>query len=947
MKKELTTQPCLAHYNGNKDNIVTTDASNTGLGIVLWQRQNNGELKRIAFASRYLNDAEKKYFLGELELLAVVWGLERFRFHSYGKQVQLFSDHQALEPLIKKNKINKQFSARLTRWLDRLNHFDITLKYTAGKEIKFTDFISRNPTENADPEENYEEEFVINAIAQLATVNERIGRIFNQSENSNTTKMDNMHDTRKRTGTSHCKTNNGHSNSTLTAHKTITDKNEQLTDPIRFANSEKKTMADNNNNRQNTDKFNRDSQLKYHWGADDEIMRIINRRDNSPETKELVERRIELTRPGHMRHQWHKKLDREILLPRRPNDGDRKEIKRIDIRLRRKEECRDTHLGGGYFKDFGDEIPPAAGSTTETNPDTIGIQKATYDTESTVSSSPEEPTTTKEPGSYPAIPVQDYRDGPIEEIAVRYVRINRVIEERAPRNRQQEDNIRAAELDFMLDLEALIKETSADPDLIELQCCLEDKNMLAIPEGYKHVAKRPTHRWGITMVDDRIIIPKSLRYAALNALHFGHPGVNKMCNDAVIFWWPNMRADIEKKAKTCSACLNAGKNLKIQLPNTEKSKIEPPKNPGQELQIDFTGNLNSKHLNSSPFILVAVDKNSRWPVAKICKNTNHDTVITFLREYTNVYGVPEKIKSDRGSTFISKEYKNFCNEQNIIRKYGTPNLHTGTGLVERTIQSLKNLIKANLEDTQNLRESLNKALYVLRFTTHTEMKKTPFEQHFGRKPRTKLSNFKNAISVDSKELSVYITRNSTGEITDHLVMSKKKNNDPKYRREMTFTQNKKPSNTVSNEKNHNYPFTFYEKAHTKSSLGSKFENKLQTAISGTKHTITTDKNKTIHRKVISNPIPFQNTATPTKRISTRQSSTEQPLCSKTNEDGTTTCSYRRKEPPRPENTENSSDWLKRKEQPRNQKGQFTSPEKSTGKPMDLDLSIVSDDEFQC
>ena len=115
-----------------------------------------------------------------------------------------------------------------------------------------------------------------------------------------------------------------------------------------------------------------------------------------------------------------------------------------------------------------------------------------------------------------------------------------------------------------------------------------------------------------------------------------------------------------------------------------------------------------------------------------------------------------------------------CNEHNIIRKYGTPNLHTGTGFVKITIQLLKNLIKANLEDTKNLHEVQNKALYVLRFTTHTEMKKTPFEQHFEPQPRTKLSNLKNAISVDSKELSVYITRNSTGDITDHLVMSKKK-----------------------------------------------------------------------------------------------------------------------------------------------------------------------------
>ena len=104
IKLELTKLPFLAHYNGSKDNIVTTDASKTGLGIALLQKQSNNELKPIAFASRYLNDAEKKYSIGELEILAVVWGLERFRFHLYGKQVQLFSNHQALEPLLKRNR---------------------------------------------------------------------------------------------------------------------------------------------------------------------------------------------------------------------------------------------------------------------------------------------------------------------------------------------------------------------------------------------------------------------------------------------------------------------------------------------------------------------------------------------------------------------------------------------------------------------------------------------------------------------------------------------------------------------------------------------------------------------------------------------------------------------------------------------------------------------------
>ena len=80
IKKMLTEEPALAHYAKDKDIIVTTDASRTGLGITLWQKQADGELKPIAFSSRFLNDSEKSYSIGELELLAVVWGLEKFRF---------------------------------------------------------------------------------------------------------------------------------------------------------------------------------------------------------------------------------------------------------------------------------------------------------------------------------------------------------------------------------------------------------------------------------------------------------------------------------------------------------------------------------------------------------------------------------------------------------------------------------------------------------------------------------------------------------------------------------------------------------------------------------------------------------------------------------------------------------------------------------------------------
>ena len=124
LKDYITKIPCPAHHNDNNENILTTDASTKGLGATLWQRQKDGNLKPVGYASRFLSDTGKKYAINDLELLAVVWGLQHFRFHIYGRQIEVLTDHQALQSLIKVNRSNKTYSARLTRWIDRLAHFD-------------------------------------------------------------------------------------------------------------------------------------------------------------------------------------------------------------------------------------------------------------------------------------------------------------------------------------------------------------------------------------------------------------------------------------------------------------------------------------------------------------------------------------------------------------------------------------------------------------------------------------------------------------------------------------------------------------------------------------------------------------------------------------------------------------------------------------------------------
>ena len=187
LKKEITEAPCLAHFDPKKDNFITTDACNTGLGATLWQKEDEN-FRPIAFASRFLTDCERKHAINELEFLSVLWGLEYFRYYVYGKKVNLLTDHQALQPLLKRNRAHKQYSARLTRWLDRLSHFDVNVQYTARKNIPLTDYLSRHPilterqaeTSCENEEKEAEEEFVINQIYGLFEFNRTNGSITQQ-----------------------------------------------------------------------------------------------------------------------------------------------------------------------------------------------------------------------------------------------------------------------------------------------------------------------------------------------------------------------------------------------------------------------------------------------------------------------------------------------------------------------------------------------------------------------------------------------------------------------------------------------------------------------------------------------------------------------------------------------------------------------------------------------
>ena len=94
----------------------------------------------------------------------------------------------------------------------------------------------------------------------------------------------------------------------------------------------------------NTEITEMDRENFYHWGATREIMEIIRRRNNRPETRRLIEQRIGLSRPGTLRRRYDHYTQTTVFAPARPNKRTREEIAEIYAEIMR----RANRLGGRY-----------------------------------------------------------------------------------------------------------------------------------------------------------------------------------------------------------------------------------------------------------------------------------------------------------------------------------------------------------------------------------------------------------------------------------------------------------------------------------------------------------------------------------------------------------------------------------------------------------------------
>jgi hypothetical protein len=128
-----TTQ---SFFDPKKTTVLQCDASCKGLGATLMQ-----EGQPLLYSSRALTPAETNYSQIEKEMLAMLYGLEKFDVYTYGRKIQVQSDHKPLEIITKKpvSSAPKRLQAMLVRC--QRYHFEVT--FTKGTSMYIADTLSR------------------------------------------------------------------------------------------------------------------------------------------------------------------------------------------------------------------------------------------------------------------------------------------------------------------------------------------------------------------------------------------------------------------------------------------------------------------------------------------------------------------------------------------------------------------------------------------------------------------------------------------------------------------------------------------------------------------------------------------------------------------------------------------------------------------------------------
>ena len=168
-KQHLSTSPVLAFFNVCQPTRLCTDASRQGLGFIVQQQSLTGQWMLVQAGSCFLSEAESRYAIIELEMLAVAWTANKCKTFLMGLQnFQVITDHNPLISLLNSHPLDEIDNPRLQQLKTKLMAFNLTVKWCKGGTNRAPDALSRYPVwkpHQSDPLAEFDEDNLLGLSA--------------------------------------------------------------------------------------------------------------------------------------------------------------------------------------------------------------------------------------------------------------------------------------------------------------------------------------------------------------------------------------------------------------------------------------------------------------------------------------------------------------------------------------------------------------------------------------------------------------------------------------------------------------------------------------------------------------------------------------------------------------------------------------------------------------
>lgn len=195
---------------------------------------------------------------------------------------------------------------------------------------------------------------------------------------------------------------------------------------------------------------------------------------------------------------------------------------------------------------------------------------------------------------------------------------------------------------------------------------------------------------------DRLYVPKSFRNFIISKFHgdpdSGHWGVFRtLAMLTRSFAWPNMRAEVLSYISSCARCQEI--SVDHRRPQGELIPLPIPDRPWSTMGVDFIVKLpNSAGFDSVMVVVDHMTKSAHFIPAKETWSS-HDLAKQFLASVFKLHGLPDRIVSDRGSTFVSKFWTAIQTQLRIQPALSTAFHPETDGQVERTNAVLEHYLR--------------------------------------------------------------------------------------------------------------------------------------------------------------------------------------------------------------------------------------------------------------